>query len=87
MIMTKNGLNRIDAIVRYLAVKCIQRRSVLVVVVRDVLRFASRLCAIVSYRRPGNLDRQQAQHEKDKKATHAYYYSGRQPTLSIFITT
>ena len=87
MVMTKNGLTRIDAIVGPIVVKCVQNCSMLVVVVRDVVRFARRLCAIVSYGRPGNLDRQQAQHEKDKKATHAKYYNGRQSTLSIFITT
>lgn len=77
MVMTKNGLTWIYAIVGPIVVKCVQNGSMLVVVVRDVLRLARRLRAIVSYRRPGNLDRQQTQHEKDKKATHTEHYSGR----------
>ena len=75
--MAENSFVRIDAVIGPIDVKCVENCSMLVVVVREVLRFANRLSAIVSYRRPGNLDRQQAQHEKDKKATHGKHYSVR----------
>ena len=65
-----------------------RRCRVLIVVMVEVMRGLTRLVAtIIRHRSPGNLEREQAQHEKHEKASHGRHHSslGRALSMSMWI--
>ena len=87
MIMAELRLIRIGTVSRRIEIEN-RRYNMCIVGMHIMLAIAGGLMrAIIRNHRPGNLDRQQAQHEQDKKATHDEHYSGDKLALSIFITT
>ena len=75
------------ALVRHRAIgKSARCHPMPIIVMTKVLGgFALLMSPIVGHRRPGDLERQQAQHKNHDKAAHSQYYTHRVADMSIAV--